>query len=153
MDWLDLTILHALQADGRKASSELAREQGVAPSTVLERIRRLEQRGVIRGYRADLDPRAVGIGIEAFVALEVRADQADSIQRFERAMRDIPQVVSCRAVAGRFDYLLRVAADDVDHLRKLLYSDFGVMGSISKNETFLILSNVKEAGLPLPPVE
>ncbi|MGD2270562.1 MAG: Lrp/AsnC family transcriptional regulator, partial [Desulfobacterales bacterium] len=105
MDNLDLRILEILQNNGRKKNAELARELGIPPSTMLERIRRLEESGVLRGYRASLDPNLLGLGIQAFISVILSRHESDIIRKFEEGIRQIPNVRACYNLTGRFDYL------------------------------------------------
>jgi Lrp/AsnC family leucine-responsive transcriptional regulator len=150
MDNLDLSILKILQNSGRKKNAELARELGVPPSTMLERIRRLEESGVLRGYRATLDPNMLGLSIQAFISVILSRHESDIIQKFEEGIRQIPNVRACYNLTGRFDYLLHVAIRDLDQLGKLIKTQITALPGFGKSESFLVLSEVKsDKGLPV----
>jgi Lrp/AsnC family leucine-responsive transcriptional regulator len=150
MDTLDLRILKILQNSGRKKNAELARELGVPPSTMLERIRRLEESGVLRGYRATLDPNMLGLSIQAFISLILSRHASDIIRKFEEGIRQIPNVRACYNLTGRFDYLLHVATKDLDQLGKLIKTQITALPGFGKSESFLVLSEVKsDRGLPV----
>jgi DNA-binding Lrp family transcriptional regulator len=154
MDALDLAILRALQQDGRRTNADLAREQGVASSTILERVRSLEQRGVITGYRAIIDPDAIGLSAQAMVTVTLAYDQLEAVDRFHAAVRTIPEVRACFGMTGRYDYLLHVVAKDITHLRDLLHTTITTIPAPIKTETFIVLGEIKEdAGLPLDSIE
>jgi len=144
MDKLDLKILQELQANGRKKNVELASELGVAPSTVLERVRRLEENGLIKGYRAMLDPKKLGLGIQAFVAVSLDRHQVESIKNFEEGIQQISHVRVCYHSAGRFDYLLHVVARDLEQLGELIKDWIASIPGTGKVETFLVYSEVKQ---------
>jgi Lrp/AsnC family leucine-responsive transcriptional regulator len=150
MDALDLEILQALQANARVKIVELARDQGVASSTVLERIRRLEESGTIADYRALVKPSSVGLNIQAFIAISLNRHQVDALQEFERGIQQIPHVRVCYYIAGRFDYLLHVAAQDLEQLGKLIKQRIATIPGISKVETFPVFSLIKpDTGWPI----
>src|SRR5690606_29939636 len=104
LDNLDRRILAALQRDGRLSNVQLSEEVGLSPSPCLRRVRLLEQRGIIRGYRAELDRAGVGLGLTVFVGIKVgqHDDEADSA--FRGAVADLPEVVSCYLLSGESDF-------------------------------------------------
>ncbi|SEO78958.1 Lrp/AsnC family transcriptional regulator [Amycolatopsis saalfeldensis] len=119
MDEVDRSIVAVLEADGRISNAELAARVGLSPSPCLRRVRRLEETGVIRGYRAVLDPAAVGRGLRVFAGVRlVRHGRADVVA-FERAVVRLPGVVQCHHVTGDYDYLLHVEVADLP-----AYEDF-----------------------------
>src|SRR4051812_26411161 len=105
MDELDSAIVRELQRDGRLTNRELARMLGVAPSTCLERVRSLRARNVIVGYHAEVDPRALNRGVEAFIAIRIRLLNRDVIDSLKAALIKLPEVVSVFVVAGDEDLL------------------------------------------------
>jgi len=144
MDEIDLKLLTMLQANARTTNAELARQVGLAPSSTLERVRRLEERGIIRGYRAVVDPRAMGYRVQAVVMVNLRGHQAEPIDTFEEHVGVVPEVKLCLNVTGRYDYLLLVVARDIDHLRRLVTRDLAAIPGVQKQETFLVLAIAKE---------
>jgi Lrp/AsnC family transcriptional regulator, leucine-responsive regulatory protein len=150
MDQIDLAIVAALQANGRMTNVELSRLVDLAPSSTLDRVRRLEEHGVIRGYRALLDPHALGYQVRAMVLINLDRHQVGPIDEFEAGMRAVPEVTACHHLTGRYDYLLQVVVRDIDHLRELVTHTLAATRGVEKQETFLVLSTVKEdAGYPL----
>src|SRR5215212_985701 len=102
LDPVDLQILELLQANARHTQADIARAVGLAPSGVLERIRKLEARGVVRGYTASIDPKVVGLGMLAFVA--VRSDEVASDDRIALALAETPEILEVHHVAGEDCY-------------------------------------------------
>jgi len=143
MDELDMQILESLQSNARKKNVELARELDLAPSTVLERVRRLEEDGVIQGYRGIINPAKLGLTIQAFIAISLNHHEVETIRQFEQGVQNISHVRSCHHVAGRFDYLLHVVARDLAQLGELVKNRIASIPGIGKVETFLIYSEVK----------
>lgn len=154
MDPVDRTTLEALQRNGRISNAELARINDMAPSSMLERVRRLEDRGVIMGYSAVLDPKVIGYQAEAMVMVTLDRHQESPIDDFEQGVRDIPEVRSCYHLTGRYDYILHVAVRDIDHLGELVRHTLAGIGCVEKQETFLILSTIKpDTGYALEPLD
>jgi Lrp/AsnC family leucine-responsive transcriptional regulator len=144
MDQIDRKLISSLQTDGRMSNVDLARLVDLAPSTTLERVRRLEERGVIRGYRALLDPGALGFQVQAMVLINLDRHQAGPIDEFEARVRAVPEVKACHHLTGRYDYMLHVVVRDIDHLRDLVTHTLAATRGVEKQETFLVLSTVKE---------
>lgn len=144
MDTIDLRLLASLQANARITNAELSRQVELAPSSTFDRVRRLEERGVIRGYRAVLDPKGLGYEVEAVVMVNLRGHQAGLIDAFEAQVRALPEVKFCMNITGRYDYLLLVIARDMEHLRQLVTRDLAAMAGVEKQETFLVLATTKE---------
>ncbi|MBN8888420.1 MAG: Lrp/AsnC family transcriptional regulator [Rudaea sp.] len=118
LDEIDRRILRALQRDGRMQNAELAQEVGLSPSPCLRRMRLLEEAGVIQRYVAVLDPAKLGIGMTLFTRVWLTAQDAETIEHFVAAMKQLPQVVECYIMLGESDALLRVVVDDLDGYRR-----------------------------------
>jgi len=143
VDQLDLRILEILQANARETQADIARDIGLAPSAVLERVRKLEARGVIRGYSALIDPRALALPILAFVA--VRSDEVGADEdRVAQALAQSPEVLEVHHVAGDDCYLIKVRARDAEHLGVLLRTRFGRIPGVRSTRTTIVLGTVKE---------
>ena len=142
MDPLDLRILEILQTNARETQVEIARDIGLAPSAVLERIRKLEARGIIRGYTALVDPKALDLPILAFVA--VRSDETGTDDQVAPALAKIPEVLEVHHVAGDDCYLIKVRARDAEHLGVLLRTRFGRIPGVRSTRTTIVLETVKE---------
>ncbi|MBW2127790.1 MAG: Lrp/AsnC family transcriptional regulator [Deltaproteobacteria bacterium] len=150
IDNLDFKILDSLQRNARMKNSEIARDLGLAQSTVLERVRRLEEQGLIKGYRAILDAEKLGLAIQAFVSVAMQRHEAETIRKFEEGVRRLSGVRACYHLTGRFDYLLHVAVRDLEQLGKLVKSGIASLDGYGKSETFVIFSEIKsDEGIPL----
>lgn len=108
VDEVDRAILAALEAQGKLSNADLARRVGLSPSPCLRRVRRLEESGVIRGYRAMIDPAAVGRSLRVFVGVRLLRHASADVRAFEQAIVHLPEVVHTHHVTGNFDYLLQV---------------------------------------------
>jgi Lrp/AsnC family leucine-responsive transcriptional regulator len=149
-DTVDARILDALQRNGRVAQVEIAREVGLAPSAVLERMRKLEARGVIRGYTAVLDPKAAGLALLAFIA--VRTTEApEEEDTVAASLGKVPEVLEVHHVAGDDCFLVKVRARDAEHLGELLKARIGRIKGVRSTRTTIVLGTLKETqALPLP---
>jgi Lrp/AsnC family leucine-responsive transcriptional regulator len=107
LDAIDLRILKSLQEDGRLTNNDLAERVGLSPSPCLRRVRRLEQEGFIRTFRAVLDREAVGLGLTVFVEIKVERHNRENAQALQDALRALPEVVSCHMVSGTADFMPR----------------------------------------------
>ncbi|HEX2445710.1 MAG TPA: Lrp/AsnC family transcriptional regulator [Vicinamibacterales bacterium] len=142
IDETDAKILNLLQANARIPQVEIAREVGLAPSAILERIRKLEARGVVQGYAALLDPRALGQGMLAFVA--VRSAEPPGDDHVARALASVPEVLEVHHVAGEDCYLVKLRARDAAHVGELLRTRIGGITGVTSTRTTIVLETVKE---------
>lgn len=148
LDRTDRALLALLQEDARRSNKELAALAGIAPSTCSERLRRLEDQGVIRGYHADLDPGALGIGLRAVIAVRLRRHGADEVERFRVHALGLPEVVTLSHVTGSTDFLVHVVVRSADHLRDLAVSSFTSWPEVAHIETSLVFQHDVKPGLP-----
>jgi Lrp/AsnC family leucine-responsive transcriptional regulator len=146
IDDIDKQILSIVQNDGRISNAEIARQVNLAASAVLERIRKLEERGVIKGYSATVDPRAVGFGLTAFVSVRT-SDCGDGT---DELLAQIPEVLEVHDVAGEDSYLLKVRASSPEDLAVLLREKLRSIPTVVTTRTTVVLQTVKEtSALPL----
>lgn len=142
MDELDAAITQLLQADARQSNRELARQLGIAPSTCLERVRSLARRGVIRGYHADVNLKALNRGVQALIAVQVRPLRRSVIDTFKDSVSQLPEVMTVFVLAGGDDFLLHVAVQDLDHLHAFLLDRLSKRGEIVGFRTSVIYQRV-----------
>lgn len=151
MDDIDRIILRELQRDGRLSNQELAQRVGLTPSPCLRRVRQLEEDGVIRGYRAVVDPASVGRRFEVLVSVEVRRDRA-TVEAFEAAVRDMPDVVEAFRLFGSPGCLLRVAVADIDTFERLWIERLTALPGVTEVNSQIVMKHIKEPdGLPVGP--
>lgn len=139
---VDRQILTILQKNARTSNAEVARQVGLAPSAVFERIRKLEERGVLRSYGAQIDPRAVGLPLVAFTFVRSN-DRPGGIQTAEK-LAEIPEVLEVHHVAGEDCFLVKVRAADTESLGRLLRERLGKIDTITSTRTTIVLETVKE---------
>lgn len=144
MERIDEQIIGLLSRDGRMSYTDLGKATGLSTSAAQQRVRRLEQRGVIKGYKAVVDPEALGKLLTGFVSVRLRDDMNDDA--LPEQIADLPEVVSCYSMAGLASYLLKVQVESPADLERVL-REIGRRGSVA-TETQLVLS-VPYADRPL----
>jgi len=149
LDATDYAILTLLQDNARISNADIARQLDMAPSAILDRIRKLEQRGVIQGYTTRVDPQAVGLGLTAFIL--VRTEERVGSGALGEALARIPGVLELHHVAGEDCYLVKVRVADTNDLSHLLRDRVGRLKGVRNTRSTIVLSTVKEdSRLPLP---
>ena len=143
LDELNIRILEELSADPRLRTTELARRLGVSTPTVRERVTRLEESGVIRGYRLEIDPAALGRPVAAWVRLQPGPGQ---VSRIAELAQNTPEVVECHRISGEDCFLLRIQIPSIDRLEELL-DRFGPYGRT--NSSFVVSTPVAPRAVPL----
>lgn len=147
IDETDRKILSILQENGRIANAEIARQLELAPSGILERIRKLERRKIIKGYHAHLDNRQVGFGVTAFIF--IRTDERPGEICAAECLTEIPEVLEVHHIAGEDCYLVKLRCDSNEALGRLLRDKIGTIGAVRSSRTSVVLETVKE-GVALP---
>lgn len=150
LDRTDLRLLAVLQTEGRITNAELAERVNLSPSACLRRLQRLETDGVIAGYAARIEPQAVGLGLQAFVRVQLVKHEAAVIERFVDCVNGWDEVVACHALTGDMDYLLHVyVADLADFSRFLLDHLLNAAGVADVNSSFVLRTVKRSPALPL----
>ena len=149
IDDVDRKILNFLQDDARISNAELARRVGMVPSGVLERVKKLEERGLIRGYQARLDARQLGSGLVAFAF--VKSDDRVGGVETARSLAGIPEVQEVHHIAGEDCYLIKIRVADVEALGRLLREKVGVIPAIRSTRTTIVMETLKESATVLIP--
>ena len=149
MDRSDIALLEALQADSSRSIAELAEAVALSPSACHRRMRGLEERGLIAGYAARLDPRR--LGLEVFVEITLTAQTREAMDRFERAVGDFDDILECHLMSGNADYLLRVAATDLEHYDRIHRDCLARLPGVSAMHSSFAIRRIKRmAGYPVP---
>jgi Lrp/AsnC family leucine-responsive transcriptional regulator len=143
MDAVDRAILSHLQADGRLANVELAERVNLSPSACLRRVRQLEQSGAIAGYRAMIDPKALGRGFEITVHATLAMRNRAAIETFEAAVEQLDEVIECRRMYGDPDYLMRVAVEDAEAYERFLINTLADLPGLARMTSQFTMKIVK----------
>ena len=151
LDRTDLLLLAVLQRNGRQTNAELAERVQLSASACLRRVQRLEREGVIAGYRAEVDPERLGLGLQAFVRVQLRATTPTRSPPSATSSTQWDEVVACHALTGDMDYLLQVAVEDLDHFSRFLLDRLLNQAGVADVNSSFVLRTVKAfRGLPLP---
>jgi Lrp/AsnC family leucine-responsive transcriptional regulator len=142
MDALDHQIVDLLQRDGRATQLELSRSVGLSQPAVAERIRKLEERGVITGYTACVDASKLGKDITAFIGLSI--EHPKYFDGFARKVLALPEVLECHRVAGQDSYILKVKTENTKTLDQLLVETLRTISGVTRTHTTIVLSSIKE---------
>ena len=142
-DRTDLAILAHLQHDARISNKALAAKVGLAPSSCLARVRRLEATGALKGYHAEVDPRVFGVTLEALIAVKLEKHARAAIAGFERHLLTLAEVRGVYHLNGANDYLVHVAVRDAEHLRAFVLGAFSSRSEVAHLETSLIFSHAR----------
>ena len=145
----DLDILAALQNDARLSNKELAARVGLAPSSCLERVRRLREGGVLTAFRAHVEPRALGISIQALVFVRLARHAREQVKSFRKHALSLRETIGVYHVAGQHDFLVHVGVRDANHLRDLALDAFTSRAEVARIETHLIFEHVPKAQMPV----
>ncbi len=148
LDRIDFDILRHLQNNARSSNKELAAAVGVAPSTCLERVRRLRDAGVLRGFHAEVDPRVLGIGLQAMIDVQLSMHSRAVVDRFVAYALEVEEVVGLYHVTGARDFVLHVAVRDTEHLRDLLLDRFTTRDEVARLETHTLFSHHRRQRMP-----
>jgi Lrp/AsnC family leucine-responsive transcriptional regulator len=144
LDDKDRSILSLVQRDGKLPQAEIARQVGLSAAAVNERLRKLEQAGVIRRYGAVIDPRSVGSTIAAFIEVFIEHPRHEA--GFIEKMQKLEQVQECHHITGEFSMLLKVRVDDIEGLQSLLVREINGLPGVRQTRTVIVLSTIKEDG-------
>lgn len=150
LDKIDVAILKQLQANGRLSNVELADKVGLSATPCLRRVRRLEESGLIDGYRAVLDRKRVGFGITVFVSVKIDGHRAENAAESQKVFQDMPEVVSCHVVSGEADFLLEIVVENLEAYEAFIFHRLlnqPVVKDVHSN--FVIRTVKQQAPLPL----
>ena len=149
LDAIDCRIVEALQDDGRLSNVELAERVGLSPSPCLRRVRRLEEEGYIKAYRAVLDRSLVGLGLSVFLGVKIHNHANAQALDFERAVLAMPEVIALHLVSGDVDYVLEIVAPDLDHYQRFLVNKFLELPIVREVRSTIVIQSLR-ASAPLP---
>lgn len=147
LDTRDIAILATLSREGRIAKTDLAARVNLSPTPCWERMKRLENAGLIRGYRAEIDLAGLGPHVQVFVTVELESHRAESFQIFERTVARIEEITGAWAIGGGYDYLLQVVTRDVASFQDLMDSLLESRAGVRRYFSYIVTKPVKE----LPP--
>ena len=149
-DETDRKILEALQTDGRMKNTTLSTLVNLSPTPCLNRVRKLEESGIITGYRAVIDPAKVGLKIRAFVLLKLANNRRKAVDEFAEAVKKIPAITECFLASGNVDYVARIYARDLEDYETIIKDDISELPYLASMETLFLFSNLTTTPECLP---
>lgn len=154
LDRIDLNILRCLQENARISYVDLAAQVGLSTTPCLERVKRLEKSGVIRGYKAVLDPRSLKANLLVFVEISLETQSPAVFDEFRRAVARLPQIQECHLVSGQFDYILKCRIPEMSAYRQLLGDVVLTLPGVKESKSYVVMEEVKEQfSLYVPDIE
>jgi Lrp/AsnC family leucine-responsive transcriptional regulator len=144
-DKTDLKILRILQENAKITNLQLSAEIGLSPAPTLERVKKLENAKLIKGYYAQLDPEALGIGISAIIQITLTRQVENAISNFKKEINKIPEIMECYQVTGNADYVLIVMMKDIRDFEALISQKLSKMEEIGQMQTMVVLSKPKDS--------
>lgn len=152
LDQTDVKILDILQKDSNITNAQLAQEIGLSPAPTLERVKKLENAGVIKSYHAVVSPASIGLGVSTFVMVSLKGHNKENIVRFTKAISEIPEVVECHHVTGQADFILRIVSTDIPSYQNLMLDKVTNIDMVDNMQSMVILSTFKDSHvLPITP--
>ena len=149
LDRTDVGILRLLQNNARLSVKEIAAEIGLAPSTTHERVRRMRETGILLGTHVEVDPKALGIGLEALLMIELSKHNRGIVDQFLDDIVGVPEVRSAFLVSGRYDLVVHVVVHDTQHLKDLALDQFMTRPGVARVETSIIFDARRRYELPV----
>ena len=145
LDAVDRQIVRLLGKDGRMANNAIADHIGIAPSTCLGRLRSLQERGVIRGFHADIDPNAIGLGVQVLIAVRLKASTRSHVGTFAKEVAKLPGVMNVFFLGGADDFMLHAAAASTDAVRDFVAEHLSRRDDVANTVTNLIFEHVQSS--------
>lgn len=145
IDSLDLKILKILQEKGKISNIQLSQEIGLSPAPTLERVKKLENSGMIKSYHAVINAHKLGLGFSALIQISLTRQINNAIKNFTKAISEIPEVTQCLQVTGNFDYQLLVIVKDIPAFEKLIADKLSKIEEIGQMQTMVVLSTIKDS--------
>jgi DNA-binding Lrp family transcriptional regulator len=151
LDQIDRKVLDILQGNAKITNAQLSKEIGLSPAPTLERVKKLEQQGIIQSYHAQLDREKVGLGVTTFIQVTLTGHKKDVTESFVRRVGEVPEIIECHHITGSGDFLLKVISKDIPSYQKLLLECINEIEEVASTQTMVILSTFKESKvLPIP---
>lgn len=151
LDAIDHKLLDILQANGKITNAQLSKDVGLSPAPTLERVKKLEQSGIIQSYHAQVNREKVGLGVMTYVQVTLKGHQKTIIEAFTNKINKVPEIIECHHVTGQCDFLLKVIAKDINHYQQLIMDTINEIEVVASTQTMVILQTMKNSKvLPVP---
>ncbi len=151
LDKIDRKILDILQSNAKITNAQLSKEIGLSPAPTLERVKKLENSGIIKSYHAKLDTDKIGLGVSTFVYVTLKGHNKQNIDVFLEEIHMIDEIIECHHITGSGDFILRVIAQDIANYQKLMLEKVSDISVVDNLQSMVILSTFKDSKvLPVP---
>lgn len=151
LDQIDRKILDILQKEAKITNAQLSKEIGLSPAPTLERVKKLEQTGIIQSYHARLDPTKIGLGVSTFVHVSLKGHNKQNINTFLEAINQIDEIIECHHITGTGDFILKVIAKDISSYQTLMLEKVSEITVVDNMQSMVILSTFKDSKcMPIP---
>lgn len=145
LDKIDLRILQILQENSKITNLELSKRIGLSPAPTLERVKKLEQSGVIESYHANVNSQAIGLNVKTFALVSLAWNKENALNNFLSKIRAIKEITECYIITGEADFLIKIVCKDIPTYEKLLFKTLSQIEEIERLKTLMTLSTVKES--------
>lgn len=145
LDKTDLKILQILQENSKITNLELSKRIGLSPAPTLERVKKLEQSGVIESYHANVNSQAIGLNVKTFALVSLAWNKENALNNFLSKIRAIKEITECYIITGEADFLIKIVCKDIPNYEKLLFKTLSQIEEIERLKTLMTLSTVKES--------
>jgi len=144
LDSIDKKILEILQKDGNITNAQLAKEIGLSPAPTLERVKKIENSGLIKSYHARIDANALGLGVTTFVLISLSSHKIGQIDQFVKKITALDEVIECYHITGNGDFLVKILVEDIPTYHKLILEKLTQIEEIGNMSSMIVLSGYKE---------
>lgn len=150
-DQIDRKILTILQASAKITNAQLSKEIGLSPAPTLERVKKLENAGILKSYHAKIDTDKIGLGVSTFVSVSLKGHNKDNIDNFLSEINKIDEVIECHHITGSGDFILKIIAKDIGSYQQLMLEKVSNITVVDNMESMVILSTFKDSKvIPIP---
>ncbi|MEQ8244593.1 Lrp/AsnC family transcriptional regulator [Fulvivirga sp.] len=151
LDATDRKILEILQSNAKITNANLATKIGLSPAPTLERVKKLENSGVIKSYHAMLDTNTVGLGVSTFVMVSLKGHNKDNIDKFIQSIEEIDEIIECHHITGSGDFILKIISNDISSYQRLMLEKVSNIDVVDNMQSMVILSTFKNSKvMPIP---
>jgi DNA-binding Lrp family transcriptional regulator len=145
LDRTDLRILKILQGNSKITNLDLSKKIGLSPAPTLERVKKLEQSGIIQSYHAQVNPNSIGLSVKTFVLVSLAWQKENALNNFLDKVKSIDEIVECYIITGEADFLMKIVCKDIPTYEKLLFKTLSQIEEIERLKTLMTLSTVKDS--------
>lgn len=147
LDKIDLKILKILQENSKITNLDLSKKIGLSPAPTLERVKKLEQSGIVESYHAMVDPQSIGLNVKTFVQVSLAWQKENALNNFLEKIKEIEEIVECYIITGEADFLMKIICKDIPTYEQLLFKTLSQIEEIERLKTLMTLSTVKDSKL------